>query len=118
MRDDPRLQGRPVAVGGSVDRRGVIATCNYEARSWGVHSAMPSARALKLCPDLVILKPRMDAYKAASRQIHSILHDYTDCIEPLSLDEAFLDVTDCNLCSGSATLIAKEIRSRVWQELR
>ena len=118
MRDDPRLQGRPVAVGGSVDRRGVIATCNYEARSWGVHSAMPSARALKLCPDLVILKPRMDAYKAASRQIHSILHDYTDCIEPLSLDEAFLDVTHCTLCSGSATLIAKEIRSRVWQELR
>ena len=118
MRDDPRLQGRPVAVGGSVDRRGVIATCNYEARSWGVHSAMPSARALKLCPDLVILKPRMDAYKAASRQIHSILHDYTDCIEPLSLDEAFLDVTDCTSCSGSATLIAKEIRSRVWQELR
>ena len=118
MRDDPRLQGRAVAVGGSADRRGVIATCNYEARSWGVHSAMPSARALKLCPNLVIIKPRMDAYKAASRQIHSILHDYTDCIEPLSLDEAFLDVTDCTLCSGSATLIAKEIRSRVWQELR
>ncbi len=69
MRDDPRLQGRAVAVGGSADRRGVIATCNYEARSWGVHSAMPSARALKLCPDLVIIKPRMDAYKTASRQI-------------------------------------------------
>lgn len=118
MRDDPRLQGRAVAVGGSADRRGVIATCNYEARSWGVHSAMPTARALKLCPDLEIIKPRMDAYKAASREIHSILHDYTDCIEPLSLDEAFLDVTDCALCSGSGTLIAKEIRSRVWQELR
>lgn len=118
MRDDPRLQGRAVAVGGSADRRGVIATCNYEARSWGVHSAMPTARALKLCPDLEIIKPRMDAYKAASREIHSILHDYTDCIEPLSLDEAFLDVTDCTLCSGSGTLIAKEIRSRVWQELR
>ncbi|WBE24252.1 DNA polymerase IV [Denitrificimonas caeni] len=118
VRDDPRLQGRAVAVGGSADRRGVIATCNYEARSWGVHSAMPTARALKLCPDLEIIKPRMDAYKAASREIHSILHDYTDCIEPLSLDEAFLDVTDCALCSGSGTLIAKEIRSRVWQELR
>lgn len=118
MRDDPRLQGRAVAVGGSADRRGVIATCNYEARSWGVHSAMPTARALKLCPDLEIIKPRMDAYKAASREIHSILHDYTDCIEPLSLDEAFLDVSDCTLCSGSGTLIAKEIRSRVWQELR
>lgn len=118
MRDNPRLQGRAVAVGGSADRRGVIATCNYEARSWGVHSAMPTARALKLCPDLEVIKPRMDAYKEASRQIHSILHDYTDCIEPLSLDEAFLDVSDCTLCSGSATLIAKEIRSRVWQELR
>jgi len=118
MRDDPRLQGRAVAVGGSADRRGVIATCNYEARSWGVHSAMPTARALKLCPDLEVIKPRMDVYKEASRQIHSILHDYTDCIEPLSLDEAFLDVSDCILYSGSATLIAKEIRSRVWQEIR
>ncbi len=118
MRDDPHLQGRAVAVGGSADRRGVIATCNYEARSWGIHSAMPTARALKLCPDLEVIKPRMDVYKEASKQIHGILHDYTDCIEPLSLDEAFLDVTECTLCSGSATLIAKEIRSRVWQELR
>ena len=118
VRDDPRLHGRAVAVGGSAERRGVIATCNYEARSWGVHSAMPTARALKLCPDLVVLKPRMDVYREASRHIHNILHDYTDCIEPLSLDEAFLDVSDCTLCSGSGTLIAKEIRSRVWQELR
>lgn len=118
MRDDPRLHGRAVAVGGSAERRGVIATCNYEARSWGIHSAMPTARALKLCPDLEVIKPRMDVYKEASKQIHGILHDYTDCVEPLSLDEAFLDVSDCTLCSGSATLIAKEIRSRVWQELR
>ena len=118
LRDDLRLQGHAVAVGGSADRRGVIATCNYEARSWGVHSAMPTARAVKLCPDLVIIKPRMEAYKVVSKQIHNILHDYTDCIEPLSLDEAFLDVSDCQMCSGSATLIAKEIRSRIWQELR
>lgn len=118
VRDDPRLRGRAVAVGGSAVRRGVIAACNYEARSWGVHSAMPTGRALKLCPDLVVIKPRMDVYRAASREIHGILHDYTDCIEPLSLDEAYLDVTDCTLCSGSGTLIAKEIRSRVWQELR
>lgn len=118
MRDDPRLQGKAVAVGGSADRRGVIAACNYAARSWGVHSAMPTARALKLCPDLVVIKPRMDAYRIASKQIHNILHDYTDRIEPLSLDEAFLDVSNCTLCSGSGTLIAKEIRSRVWQELR
>lgn len=118
VRDNPRLQGRAVAVGGAVERRGVVATCNYEARTWGVHSAMPMARAVKLCPDLVIIQPRMDVYKAASKQIHHILHDYTDCIEPLSLDEAFLDVSDCEMCSGSATLIAKDIRSRVWQELR
>ncbi|MDY0207778.1 MAG: DNA polymerase IV [Pseudomonas sp.] len=118
MRDDPRLHGRAVAVGGAVDRRGVVATCNYEARSWGVHSAMPMARALKLCPDLEVIKPRMEAYRVASKQIHNILHDYTDCIEPLSLDEAFLDVSDCEICSGSATLIAKDIRSRIWQELR
>lgn len=118
MRDNPHLQGRAVAVGGSADRRGVIATCNYAARSWGVHSAMPTVRALKLCPDLEVIKPRMPAYQEASKQIHNILHDYTDCIEPLSLDEAFLDVSACEMCSGSATLIAKEIRSRVWQELR
>lgn len=118
MRDDPRLHGRAVAVGGAVDRRGVVATCNYEARSWGVHSAMPMARALKLCPDLEVIKPRMEAYRVASKQIHNILHDYTDCIEPLSLDEAFLDVSECEICSGSATLIAKDIRSRIWQELR
>ncbi len=107
-----------MAVGGAVERRGVVATCNYEARTWGVHSAMPMARAVKLCPDLVIIQPRMDVYKAASKQIHNILHDYTDCIEPLSLDEAFLDVSECEICSGSATLIAKDIRSRIWQELR
>ena len=118
MRDNSRLHGRPVAVGGFVERRGVVATCNYEARSWGIHSAMPMARAVKLCPDLEIIKPRMDVYKLASKHIHNILHDYTDCIEPLSLDEAFLDVSDCQSCSGSATLIAKEIRSRIWQELR
>ena len=81
MRDDPRLQGRAVAVGGAADRRGVIAACNYEARTWGVHSAMPTARAVKLCPDLEIIKPRMDAYRTVSKLIHNILHDYTDCIE-------------------------------------
>lgn len=118
MRDDPTLGNRPVAVGGAADRRGVIATCNYEARAYGVRSAMASAHALKLCPDLLILRPRMDAYREASREIHAIFRTYTDLIEPLSLDEAYLDVSGCEHFSGSATRIAQDIRRRVWQQLR
>lgn len=118
MREDPSLYGKPVAVGGSPRERGVVATCNYEARGWGIHSALSMAQALKLCPDLVIIPPRMELYRQVSRQIQNILQDYTDQIEPLSLDEAFLDVTDSENCQGSATLMAKEIRSRVWQDLR
>ncbi len=118
MRDDPRLAQVPLAVGGAADRRGVIATCNYEARAWGVRSAMSSRQALKHCPDLVIIKPRMDAYKLASRQIHEILRDYTELIEPLSLDEAFLDVSNSPHCAGSATRMAQEIQRRVWQEIQ
>lgn len=118
MRDDPSLAGRPLAVGGSADRRGVIATCNYEARAYGVRSAMSSHHALKLCPDLLIVRPRFDAYREASREIHAILRDFTEIIEPLSLDEAYLDVSESPHFSGSATRIAREIRKRVWQELR
>lgn len=118
MRDDPSLAGRPLAVGGSADRRGVIATCNYEARAYGVRSAMSSHHALKLCPDLLIVRPRFDAYREASREIHVILRDFTEIIEPLSLDEAYLDVSASQHFSGSATRIAQEIRRRVWQELR
>ena len=92
MRDDPSLAQKPLAVGGSADRRGVIATCNYEARAYGVRSAMSSRHALKLCPDLTIVKPRMDAYKEASKEIQTIFRDYTDLIEPLSLVEAYLVV--------------------------
>lgn len=117
MRDDPRLAGKPLAVGGAADRRGVVATCNYEARAWGVRSAMPMRQALKLCPDLQVVKPRMDAYKAVSREIHGIFRDFTEIIEPLSLDEAYLDVTDSAHFAGSATRIAQEIRRRVSQEL-
>ena len=113
MRDDPRLANKPMAVGGSVDRRGVIATCNYEARAYGVRSAMSSRHALKLCPDLVIVGGRMEAYKAASKEIHGILRDYTELIEPLSLDEAYLDVSDSPHFAGSATRIAQDIRRRV-----
>lgn len=117
MRDDPRLAGRPLAVGGAADRRGVVATCNYEARAWGVRSAMPMGQALKLCPDLQVVKPRMEAYRAVSREIHAIFRDYTETIEPLSLDEAYLDVSASPHCDGSATRIAREIRRRVSQEL-
>ncbi|MHA6494784.1 DNA polymerase IV [Pseudomonas borbori] len=117
MRDDPSLANKPLAVGGAADRRGVIATCNYEARAYGVRSAMASGHALKLCPDLVIVKPRMDAYKAVSREIQAIFRDYTDQIEPLSLDEAYLDVSDSQHFAGSATRIAQDIRRRVSQEL-
>lgn len=118
MRDDPRLADKPLAVGGSAERRGVIATCNYEARAYGVRSAMPTRQALQLCPDLLIVKPRMDAYKAVSQEMHGIFRDYTDLIEPLSLDEAYLDVSASGHFAGSATRIADAIRRRVARELR
>jgi DNA polymerase-4 len=115
VRDNPSLKGLPIVVGGSPDGRGVVATASYEARKFGVRSAISSAQALKLCPQLVFLKPRMEAYREASQQIHKIFADYTDLIEPLSLDEAYLDVSECTLHRGSATLIAEEIRKRVEQ---
>jgi len=118
MRDDPSLAGKPLAVGGSPDKRGVVATCNYEARAYGLHSAMAMRTAVKLCPDLTIVRPRMDVYRETSREIHAIFRDYTEQIEPLSLDEAYLDVSDSERCGGSATRIAREIRQRVWETLR
>ncbi len=117
MRDDPSLAGKPLAVGGSADRRGVIATCNYEARAYGVRSAMASSHALKLCPDLTIVKPRFEVYRSVSREIQAIFRDYTELIEPLSLDEAYLDVSECSRFEGSATRIAQDIRRRVSQDL-
>jgi DNA polymerase IV len=113
MRDDPSLRGRPLAVGGQPEQRGVVATCNYEARHYGVHSAMSSALALRKCPDLLIIPPAMEKYRIASRQIMAIYRDYTAEVEPLSLDEAYLDVTHTDRCKGSATLMANEIRERV-----
>lgn len=114
MRDFPYLKDKPVAVGGD-SNRGVIATCNYKARTYGVRSAMPTAIAKKKCPQLVLQPVRMDIYKQESAYIRQIFQDYTDKIEPLSLDEAYLDVSDCKLLQGSATLIAKEIRQRIYQ---
>src|SRR3546814_10651225 len=101
QRDNPHLRGRPVAVGGM--HRGVVAAASYEARAYGVHSAMPSVTAMRRCPDLVFVKPRFDVYREVSRQISAIFADYTPHIEPLSLDEAYLDVTE-DLCGiGIAT---------------
>ena len=113
MRDDPSLRGRPLAVGGRADARGVVATCNYEARRFGIHSAMATAQAMKLCPELLVIPPAMEKYRIASTQIMAIYADYTDLVEPLSLDEAYLDVSNSPHCKGSATLIAQEIRSRI-----
>ena len=112
-RDDPGLRGLPVAVGGRADQRGVVATCNYEARHFGVRSAMATGQALQRCPGLIVLPPAMEKYRIASRQILAIYRDYTDRVEPLSLDEAYLDVTDVRRCHGSATLMAQEIRARI-----
>ncbi|NMH66980.1 DNA polymerase IV [Shewanella salipaludis] len=116
MRDFPELRGKPLAVGGSSDRRGVISTCNYEARKFGVRSAMASAYAFKLCPELVLVPGRMSVYKAVSAQIRAIMLRYTDQIEPLSLDEAYLDVSDSAHCQGSATRIAEAIRADIFNE--
>jgi DNA polymerase IV len=117
IRDDPSLAGLPVAVGGDADRRGVITTCNYLAREYGVHSAMPSAQARRLCPGLLIVPPDFDKYRAVSRHIRQIFYDFTDLVEPLSLDEAYLDVSAATACHGSATLMAREIRRRVRSEV-
>jgi DNA polymerase-4 len=115
QRDDPELRGKPVAVGGSRER-GVVAAASYEARKFGVHSAMPSVTAKRKCPDLIFIKPRFDAYKAISLQIRQILAEYTPSIEPLSLDEAYLDVTENLKGIISATQIAEEIRARIRAE--
>src|SRR3954451_2765397 len=114
QRDDPSLRGKPVAVGGGV--RGVVAAASYEARPFGVRSAMPSVTAKRRCPELIFVKPRLDAYRAVSQQIRAIFLDYTPHVEPLSLDEAYLDGTQDLKGIGIATLIAEEIRARIKAE--
>ncbi len=117
MRDNPEYRDIPLAVGGAADRRGVISTCNYMAREYGVHSAMATAYALRLCPTLTVIPGRMRYYQEVSQQIRAIFSRYTDIIEPLSLDEAYLDVTGSELHNGSATLIAEAIRRDIRDEL-
>ena len=113
--DNPELRGKPVAVGGG-SQRGVVAAASYEARKFGVRSAMSSVLAKRNCPDLIFVKSRFDRYKEISKQIRKVFYDYTDLVEPLSLDEAYLDVTVNKKGNPSATLIAKEIRQRIFEE--
>ena len=114
--DHPELKGKPIAVGGS-ENRGVVAAASYEARKFGVRSAISGVLAKKNCPELIFVTPRFDRYKEISKKIHAIFHDYTDLVEPLSLDEAYLDVTQNKKGNPSATLLAKEIRDRILNEV-
>src|SRR5262245_23874393 len=109
QRDNPALRGQPLAVGGQPDRRGVVAAASYEARAFGVRSAMPMATAVRLCPSLVIVRPDFPRYKAASNAVFEIFREVTDLIEPLSLDEAYLDVTDNKWNEPLATSVARRL---------
>jgi DNA polymerase-4 len=113
QRDNPDYRGKPVIVGGSPEGRGVVAAASYEVRKYGVHSAMPAAKAVQLCPQAIFVKPRFEVYREVSEKIREIFFQFTDLVEPLSLDEAYLDVTDNHMNIPSATLIAREIRSLV-----
>lgn len=116
QRDNPELRGKPVIVGGKPGGRGVVSTCSYEARKYGVHSAMPTNEAYRLCPHGIFVKANFEAYKEASTIIRDIFFEYTDLVEPLSMDEAFLDVTENHKGNPSATLVAKEVRARIFEE--
>lgn len=118
IRDNPVLKGHPVAIGGLEDSRGVICTCNYIARKFGIRSAMPSFQAKKLCPNLIFIRPNLIKYKEVSEVIFNIFSQYTDLVEGISLDEAYLDVGSSDLCSNSATWIAQEIRQKIFKETR
>jgi DNA polymerase-4 len=113
QRDHAEYRGKPVIVGGPPGSRGVVAACSYEARRYGVHSAMPSAQAQRLCPQAIFVEPRFDVYRRVSLEVQEVFHEFTGIVEPLSLDEAFLDVTGNARWAGSATMIAREIRTRI-----
>lgn len=116
QRDKPELRGRPIAVGGSPEGRGVVAAASYEARRFGVRSAMSARRAAKLCPELIFVSPDFERYKAASRLIRSVFHEVTDRVEPLALDEAYLDVTVNKLEEPFATKVAKHVKARIREQ--
>ncbi len=115
QRNNPSLKGKPVIVGGNPKSRGVVAACSYEARKFGIHSAMASSIAYRLCPNAIFIRGHFDEYHAVSEQIHEIFHDYTDMVEPLSLDEAYLDVTENKAGHHYATSIAREIRKKIYE---
>lgn len=116
VRENPSLKGKPLGIGGPPNSRSVLCTASYEARAFGVRAAMPSSQAVRLCPHLILLPPRMALYKEESQKIFRIFRDYTDRIEPLSLDEGYLDITAIAEKPGEATRLAQEIRTRVWKE--
>jgi DNA polymerase IV len=118
QRDDPALRGRPVAVGGQPASRGVVAAASYEARAFGVHSAMPMSRAVRLCPSLVIVRPDFSRYKAASNAVFSIFREVTPLVEPLSLDEAYLDVTENAWGEALGTTVAQRLKARIREDTR
>ncbi len=113
QRDNPALRGQAVIVGGRPDSRGVVAACSYEARAFGIHSAMPSAEAARRCPQAIFVKPRFEVYKRVSAHVHEVFREFTEIIEPLSLDEAYLDVSNSDLFEGSAVRMAREIRAEI-----
>lgn len=115
QRDYPEYRGKAIAVGGSSER-GVVATASYEARKFGVFSAMSSKKALHKCPHIIFVRPRFSVYKSVSQQIREVFHEYTDLVEPLSLDEAYLDVTENKTGMPSATIIAREIKQKIWKK--
>ena len=116
QRDNPEYRGKPVVVGGTPEQRGVVAACSYEARKFGIHSAMSATQAHQRCPQAIFLKPRFTAYREVSEEIQAVFRQFTDLVEPLSLDEAYLDVTHNQDYSGSATLIAKEIKRLIKEK--
>jgi DNA polymerase-4 len=116
QRDHPAYRGKPLVVGGRPEQRGAVAAASYEARQYGIHSAMPSRTAIQKCPHLIFVNPRFEVYRAVSQQIRDIFHRYTDLVEPLSLDEAYLDVTDNKPQIPSAVAIARQIKKLIWEE--
>ncbi len=118
VKKNPTLKGKPLGIGGPANSRSVLCTASYEARKFGVRSAMPSSHAVRLCPQIILIPPDFEAYKNESKKVRAILERFTSLIEPLSLDEAYLDVSHCTEFGGSATLIAQEIRRLIFTELQ